>query len=69
MEYVQVDYEDIPALTQVLEKHSVHTVICAIGMLGDTCSEAQNNLINAAVQAQTVQRFMPSEFGYATFEE
>ncbi|KAJ5733505.1 hypothetical protein N7493_002291 [Penicillium malachiteum] len=69
VQYVQVDYEDIYALAQHLESHSVHTVICAIGMLGNECSEAQNNLIKAAEQTQTVQRFMPSEFGYVTFEQ
>ncbi|KAJ5459303.1 hypothetical protein N7530_011247 [Penicillium desertorum] len=67
--YVQVDYDDIPALVQQLEHHEVQTVICAIGMLGDACSEAQLNLIKAADQAHTVKRFITSEFGYMTREE
>lgn len=67
--YVQVDYDDIPALVQQLEHHNVQTVICAIGMLGDACSEAQLNLIKAADQAHTVKRFITSEFGYMTREE
>jgi hypothetical protein len=66
---VQVDYDDIPALVQQLEHHEVQTVICAIGMLGDACSEAQLNLIKAADQAHTVKRFITSEFGYMTREE
>jgi predicted ATP-grasp superfamily ATP-dependent carboligase len=66
---VQVDYDDIPALVQQLEHHNVQTVICAIGMLGDACSEAQLNLIKAADQAHTVKRFITSEFGYMTREE
>lgn len=67
--YVQVDYDDIPALVQQLEHHEVQTVICAIGMLGDACSEAQLNLIKAADRAHTVKRFITSEFGYMTREE
>lgn len=67
--YVQVDYEDIPALVQKLEEHQVQTVICTIGMLGDDCSESQINLIKAADQAHTVQRFITSEFGYMTRAE
>ena len=66
---MQVDYDDIPALVQQLEHHEVQTVICAIGMLGDACSEAQLNLIKAADQACTVKRFITSEFGYMTREE
>lgn len=67
--YVQVDYDDIPALAEQLEKHEVQTVICTIGMLGDDCSEAQLNLIKAADRARTVQRFITSEFGYMTRAE
>ncbi|KAF2994313.1 hypothetical protein E8E15_000053, partial [Penicillium rubens] len=69
VQYVQVDYDDGPALVQHLERNEVHTVICAIGMLGDDCSEAQLNLIKAADRANTVKRFMTSEFGYFTSEE
>lgn len=64
-----MDYDDIPALVKQLEQHEVQTVICTIGMLGDDCSEAQNNLIKAADQAQTVERFITSEFGYMTRAE
>lgn len=69
MQYVQVDYDDISGLAQQLEHHKVQTVICTIGMLGDDCSESQLNLIKAADQAHTVQRFITSEFGYMTREE
>jgi uncharacterized protein YbjT (DUF2867 family) len=69
VQYVQVDYDDRSALVQQLERHTVQTVICAIGMLGDECSQAQLNLIKAADQANTVQRFITSEFGYFTREE
>jgi hypothetical protein len=69
VQYVQVDYDDRSALVQQLERHTVQTVICAIGMLGDECSQAQLNLIKAADQANSVQRFITSEFGYFTREE
>ncbi|KAJ5216724.1 uncharacterized protein N7469_011589 [Penicillium citrinum] len=67
--YVQIDYDNIPALAEQLEHHDVQTVICTIGMLGDDCSEAQLNLIKAADRARTVQRFITSEFGYMTRAE
>ncbi|KAJ5673773.1 hypothetical protein N7462_009212 [Penicillium macrosclerotiorum] len=68
VQYVQVDYDNILNLAQQLDEHAVHTVICAIGMLGDDCSEAQLNIIKAADQAYSVQRFITSEFGYMTHE-
>ncbi|CAG7917053.1 unnamed protein product [Penicillium olsonii] len=69
VQYVQTDYDDHAALVQQLERHAVQTVICAIGMLGDDCSQAQVNLIKAADEATSVQRFITSEFGYFTREE
>lgn len=69
VQYVQTDYDDHSTLVQELERHAVQTVICAIGMLGDDCSQAQLSLIRAADQASTVKRFITSEFGYFTHEE
>ncbi|CAI7579529.1 unnamed protein product [Penicillium bialowiezense] len=69
VQYIQTDYDDHATLVQQLERHAVQTVICAIGMLGDDCSEAQISLIKAADEASTVQRFITSEFGYFTHEE
>ncbi|KAJ5847158.1 hypothetical protein N7455_011115 [Penicillium solitum] len=69
VQYVQIDYDDHSTLVQQLERHAVQTVICAIGMLGDDCSQAQISLIKAADEASTVQRFITSEFGYFTHKE
>ncbi|KAJ5366617.1 hypothetical protein N7541_000558 [Penicillium brevicompactum] len=69
VQYVQIDYDDHSTLVQQLERHAVQTVICAIGMLGDDCSQAQISLIKAADEASTVKRFITSEFGYFTREE
>ncbi|KAJ5531785.1 hypothetical protein N7527_005178 [Penicillium freii] len=69
VQYVQTDYDDHTTLVQQLERHAIQTVICAIGMLGDDCSQAQISLIKAADEASTVQRFITSEFGYFTREE
>ncbi|OQD60795.1 hypothetical protein PENPOL_c020G07497 [Penicillium polonicum] len=69
VQYVQTDYDDHTTLVQQLERHAIQTVICAIGMLGDDCSQAQISLIKAADEASTVERFITSEFGYFTREE
>ncbi|CAI7614863.1 unnamed protein product [Penicillium discolor] len=53
VQYVQIDYDDHSTLVQQLERHAVQTVICAIGMLGDDCSQAQISLIKAADEAST----------------
>ncbi|KAJ5761830.1 uncharacterized protein N7511_005212 [Penicillium nucicola] len=53
VQYVQIDYDDHATLVQQLERHAVQTVICAIGMLGDDCSQAQISLIKAADEAST----------------
>lgn len=49
-------------VAQLLEKHRIHTVICAFALDFEAASNSQLTLIKAADQAYTVERFLPSEF-------
>lgn len=63
-QHVQIDYNDITSMTRELEHHNVHTIISAIGLVSDETSQSQLNLIEAAENAATAQRFIPSEFSF-----
>jgi len=59
---LQVDYNNVESMSQVLEAHSVDTVICALGVLFASASQAQLNLIQAADASCTTTRFILSSF-------
>jgi phosphoserine aminotransferase len=61
---VEVDYANIPSLTQILNEHKIHTIISAISLYGEEDSEAQLNLIWAAEDAAETRRFIPSEYSF-----
>ncbi|KAF7169732.1 hypothetical protein CNMCM5623_002384 [Aspergillus felis] len=61
---VQVDYDDIPSLVQVLEQHAIHTIISAIGIFDAMTSQSQLNLIQAAEKSSVTKRFVPSEYSF-----
>lgn len=61
---VQVDYNNIPSLVQVLEQHTIHTIISAIGIFDATTSQSQLNLIQAAEESSVTKRFIPSEYSF-----
>ncbi|PYI05406.1 NAD(P)-binding protein [Aspergillus sclerotiicarbonarius CBS 121057] len=58
-----VDYTNIPELASTLETNQIHTVISAFAVEGHSLATSQLNLIEAAIQSKTTQRFIPS--GYA----
>ncbi|KAF4780825.1 hypothetical protein HER10_EVM0003012 [Colletotrichum scovillei] len=60
---VLADYGNIEALSLLLEKHNVETVISTIGFVGPEAAQSQLNLIAAADKAKSTRRFVPSEFG------
>ncbi|KAL4741111.1 pyridoxal phosphate-dependent transferase [Aspergillus similis] len=66
---VEVDYANIPSLTQILNEHKVHTIISAISLYGEEDSEAQLNLIRAAEDAAETRRFIPSEYSFVQTED
>lgn len=66
---VQVDYDDIPSLVQVLQQHAIHTIISAIGIFDDATSRSQLNLIQAAEKSSVTKRFVPSEFSFIQTKE
>ena len=62
--HLKVNYDDIPSLTKELERYHVHTVVSAIGLVSEETSQSQLNLIDAAEQSKTTERFIPSEFSF-----
>ena len=62
-----VDSHDVDALTQLFEKHNVHTIISTFGMNGPTPPELE--LIQAAEASQTTKRFISSDWGLPHTEE
>ncbi|KAJ5920571.1 hypothetical protein N7516_011429 [Penicillium verrucosum] len=66
---VQVNYQDIPSMARVLERHNIHTVISAIGLVSDETSQSQLNLIEAAKNSASTKRFIPSEYSFVQTTE
>ncbi|EXA54749.1 hypothetical protein FOVG_02157 [Fusarium oxysporum f. sp. pisi HDV247] len=67
--YIQVDYDNVEALSQILKHHNVHTLICTIQITDETASSAQVNLIRASDSSSTVKRFIVSAWGSLPNEE
>ncbi|OGE48738.1 hypothetical protein PENARI_c026G06160 [Penicillium arizonense] len=61
---VQIDYDDVYSMTQALERHNIHTIISAIGLVSDEASQSQLNLIEAADKSNATKRFVPSEYSF-----
>ncbi|KAL4752094.1 hypothetical protein BDW72DRAFT_202655 [Aspergillus terricola var. indicus] len=66
---VEVNYANIPSLTQILNEHKVHTIISAISLYGEEDSKAQLSLIQAAEDAAETRRFIPSEYSFVQTED
>ncbi|KAF3386454.1 hypothetical protein F1880_000160 [Penicillium rolfsii] len=64
VQIVQIDYSDIPSMTAELERHNVHTIISAIGLVSNETSQSQLNLIEAAEKSNSTKRFIPSEYSF-----
>ncbi|KAL4726395.1 hypothetical protein ACLX1H_007076 [Fusarium chlamydosporum] len=58
---LSVDSHNVDALTQLFEKHNVHTIISTFGMNGPTPPELE--LIRAAEASQPTKRFISSDWG------
>ncbi|CAG7953457.1 unnamed protein product [Penicillium olsonii] len=61
---VQIKYDDIASMTQELERHNIHTIISAIGLVSDETCRSQLNLIEAAERSASTKRFIPSEYSF-----
>ncbi|KAK7705968.1 hypothetical protein SLS57_009885 [Botryosphaeria dothidea] len=59
---LQVDYEDVDSMKELLETHEIHTIISTISIVGDSEGAAQLNLIKAAAKSSTTKRLAPSEW-------
>lgn len=60
---IKVDYNDINAVTHILETHNVHTVISTISVITPESGAAERNLVNAASKAAPTKRFIQSDWG------
>lgn len=60
---VEINYNDSNSMKQILDDHKVDVVISAIILSTSETSKAQLNLIAAASESSTVNRFIPSEYG------
>ncbi|KAF6528723.1 hypothetical protein HZS61_000035 [Fusarium oxysporum f. sp. conglutinans] len=67
--YIQVDYDNVEALSQILKHHNVHTLICTIQITDETASSAQVNLIRASDSSSTVKRSRAAAFQAASIEQ
>lgn len=59
---VQLNYEDVPSMTETLEALNVQTIISTIVLVSEETNRAQLNLIDAAGASAKTKRFIPSEF-------
>ncbi|THX80309.1 hypothetical protein D6D04_04656 [Aureobasidium pullulans] len=60
---VQVDYDDISAVTAVLEKHEIHTVISTMLVISEPAAKSETNLVKAAAASKFTERFVQSIWG------
>ncbi|KAF7718070.1 Uncharacterized protein PECH_002406 [Penicillium ucsense] len=64
IDHVKIDYDNVQSMTTELERHDVHTIISTIGLISEETSQSQLNLIEAAENATTTKRFIPSEYSF-----
>ncbi|KAL9595845.1 MAG: hypothetical protein Q9219_006187 [cf. Caloplaca sp. 3 TL-2023] len=62
-------YDNVDDLTSLLQINEIHTVISTMNPPTPDVQAAQNNLIRAAAQAQSVERFIPSEWAIDFFAD
>lgn len=63
MPVLGADYNDLNALKKLLQEHGVEIVISTLSLFDEQSSKAQLNLITAAIESDSVEKFIPSEFG------
>lgn len=60
---INVDYNDINAVTNVLEKYNVDTVISTISVITPESGASERSLIKAAAKATPTKRFIQNDWG------
>lgn len=66
---IATDYQDVTALTKILEHNNVHTVVSTLSMMPNAAGALEQTLIRAADASKTTKRLIPSEFGFPQREE
>jgi hypothetical protein len=56
------DYDNIDATSKLLQVNNVTTLMCAIGVLNETASKSQLNLIKAAEKSHCTRRFVIASY-------
>lgn len=60
---INVNYNDIDAVANLLEEHNVRTIISAIKVITLESGVSEVNLIKAAAKSSPTKRFIQSEWG------
>ena len=60
---LSTSYDDVDSLANILKSNEIHTVISTVNPPTPEVHDAQENLIRAAAQSESVKRFIPSEWG------
>ncbi|KAL4938807.1 hypothetical protein BDV06DRAFT_200119 [Aspergillus oleicola] len=60
---IPVDYSNVESLSKVLDEKKIDTIISTVPISDASASESQLNLIEAAINASSTKRFIPSDFG------
>ncbi|KAF4763546.1 hypothetical protein HAV15_000578 [Penicillium sp. str.  len=60
---IAVDYSNVGSLGKVLEENRIDTIISTLPISDESAINSQLNLIEAAIQSKSTNRFIPSEFG------
>ncbi|KAF2430777.1 NmrA family transcriptional regulator [Tothia fuscella] len=59
---IALDYKDLNDIKHVLHENKVQVVVSCLVLVDDDSAQAQINLIRAAAQSATVDRFIPTEY-------
>lgn len=57
-----VDYTNEDSIRKVLQENRVEVVVSFLVLVDESSAQAQINLIRAAAQSKTVDRFIPTEY-------
>jgi nucleoside-diphosphate-sugar epimerase len=60
---IETNYDDVASMKDLLKQHNIELVISALALFTKEGADSQMNLIRAAIDAGSVKRFIPSEWG------
>ena len=63
-EIIAVDYKNVAAIQETLEKYNIDTVVSCLMILDDDSGKAQVNLIEAAAASSATNRIIVSDYSF-----